>query len=66
MIGECPFARNPDMTGCDRGCTLPRPKGFWATVKWLFSSRWCTSGPGGCGNGSLPCDRYDEWRFRRD
>ena len=59
---QCPFARTPDMTGCDCDCMLPRPKGFWASLKWWFSPRWCTSGSIGQGDGSLPCARFDEWR----
>lgn len=59
---KCPFARNPDMTGCDCSCKVPRPRGFWPTVRWLFSAPWCTTGPGGSGTGRLPCGRFDEWR----
>jgi hypothetical protein len=59
---QCPFAERPDMTGCDCNCRVPRPRGFWAALKWWFSPVWCTSGRGGCGNGRLPCPRFEEWR----
>lgn len=57
----CPFAGNPSFTGCDCLCSLPRPRGFWAWLRWLGSS-FCITGPGGCGDGSLPCPRYDAWK----
>jgi len=64
---ECPFATGPDMTGCDCSCMLPPPKGFWRWVKWLLDpmSHVCVSGPGGCGNGKLPCGRFTEYKRRQ-
>lgn len=59
---QCPFATSPGMTGCDCNCKVPRPKGFWASLRWWFSPPWCTSGRGGCGNGRLPCPRFEKWR----
>lgn len=58
---KCPFARNPDLCGCDCTCTIPRPKGVWNWIKGLFGPSWRWSGMGGCGDGSLPCHRYDKW-----
>lgn len=49
------------LTGCDCDCTIPRPKGFWASLRWFFGRPWCITGPGGMGDGRLPCPRYDEW-----
>jgi hypothetical protein len=60
--GRCPFAVNPDMTGCDCDCKVPRPRGFWAALRWWLVPTWCISGPGWCGDGSLPCPRFEEWR----
>lgn len=61
---RCPFANRPDVTGCDCDCELPDAggNGFWARVRRFFSPRVCVSGYGGCGDGSLPCERYDRWR----
>lgn len=62
--GRCPFAENPDMTGCDCDCALVRPggSGFWAAVRRLFTPYACITGPGGSGTGQLPCRRFSEWR----
>lgn len=60
--GKCPFAKFPDATGCDCDCTLPRPKGFLATLAWLLTPPWCTAGASRQGSGELPCPRYDRWR----
>lgn len=54
------------MTGCDCDCTLPRPKGFWATLVWALTPAWCTSGPNGQGDGRLPCPKYDKWRRKQE
>lgn len=59
---RCPFAVRPDVTFCDYDCKIPRPKGFWATLRWLFTPPWCMTGAGGAGTGRLPCPRYDAWR----
>lgn len=59
--GRCPFAVNPDATGVDCDCKLPWPSGMWARFK-RFMHPWCVTGAGGCGDGSLPCDRYEKWR----
>ena len=58
----CPFARHHDMTGCDCDCTIPPPSGFWKRLKWLFNplSHVCVSGT--CGEGLLPCERFNEYR----
>lgn len=61
MADVCPFAKRPDATGCDCDCALPRPKGFLAALAWWLAPSWCTTGPGGCGDGSLPCKHYDRW-----
>lgn len=60
-MSVCPLATRPDATGCDCDCGLPRPRGFWARLLYTLSGcTRCASGLGGCGNGSLPCARYDE------
>lgn len=60
-MSVCPLATRPDATGCDRDCGIPKPRGFWAGLLYtLCGLTRCTSGLGGCGDGSLPCDRYDE------
>jgi len=61
---RCPFAVNPDMTGCDCDCALVRPKGngFWSKLRRLFTPMMCITGPGGSGTGRLPCPRFSEWK----
>lgn len=63
---RCPFAKKPDVTFCDCDCKIPRPKGFWASLRWFFSPPWCTTGAGGAGTGRLPCPKYDEWRRQNE
>ena len=64
-MSMCPFATDPDATGCDCECELVNvPEGFLARLLWFVmgNSLECISGKGGCGDGSLPCERYDKWR----
>ena len=59
--GRCPFATDFDILGVDASCMLPYPKGFWAKLRRIFFP-WCVTGFGGCGDGTLPCRRYEAWR----
>ena len=61
-MSMCQFATDPDVTGCDCNCGLVDvPKGFFSKLVWFAkgNSPFCISGAGGCGDGSLPCERYD-------
>lgn len=61
---KCPYAANPDLTGCDCDCRLPPPSGFWRRLLWLFDplAHVCDSGPLWCGDGRLPCARFTKYK----